>query len=226
MRSIARHVLKLTKLRPLDEATDAADYGTLVHGGLHHFLAEFGARWPADAPDRLRRAMMRALQEADLREALAAWWAPRLERIAEWVAGIEAERRADAPARCARRGSEWNAGTGAAGRTVPAQRPCRSDRAAAMRAGWPSWTTRPAPRRARRKWMPAWRRNCCWKRRWRRPVRSAIRSAGASEELTYWHLTGGFHAGEERTLFKARCGSDRGGGGGCACGAEFADRRI
>src|SRR6202008_4484517 len=66
----ARHVLKLTKLRPLDEATDAADDGTLVHGGMHHFLAEFGARWPVDAPDRLRRAMLRALQEADLREAL------------------------------------------------------------------------------------------------------------------------------------------------------------
>ena len=45
----ARHVLKLTKLRPLDEATDAADYGSLVHAGLHHFLAEFGTRWPADA---------------------------------------------------------------------------------------------------------------------------------------------------------------------------------
>ena len=27
--------------------------------------------------------------------------------------------------------------------------------------------------------------------------------AGAAEELTYWHLTGGFHAGEVRTLFKA-----------------------
>jgi ATP-dependent helicase/nuclease subunit B len=27
--------------------------------------------------------------------------------------------------------------------------------------------------------------------------------SGASEELTYWHLTGGFHAGELRTLFKA-----------------------
>ena len=66
----ARHVLKLTSLRPLDEATDAADYGSLVHAGMHHFLEEHGARWPADAAAELRRAMARALAEAGLREAL------------------------------------------------------------------------------------------------------------------------------------------------------------
>ena len=55
----ARHVLRLTSLRPLDEATDAADYGSLVHAGLHHFLAstaragrptrrtDCGGRWRA-----------------------------------------------------------------------------------------------------------------------------------------------------------------------------------
>ena len=36
--------------------------------------------------------------------------------------------------------------------------------------------------------------------------------AGTAAELTYWHLTGGFHAGELRTLFKARRGRDRRGG--------------
>ena len=43
-------------------------------------------------PTQLRRAMARALAEADLREALTAWWAPRLERIADWVAEVEADR--------------------------------------------------------------------------------------------------------------------------------------
>ena len=71
--------------------------GVLVHSGLHHFLAEHGTRWPTDAAHKLRRAMARALAEADLREALAAWWAPRLERIADWVTGIEAERRSVRP---------------------------------------------------------------------------------------------------------------------------------
>ena len=86
------------RLRPLDEATDAADYGSLVHAGLHHFL-EAARRAVASrrGEQQLRRAMARALAEADLREALEAWWAPRLDRIAEWVAGIEAERRSHAP---------------------------------------------------------------------------------------------------------------------------------
>src|SRR5690242_3657699 len=91
----ARHILKLAKLRALDEATDAADYGMLVHRGLHLFLEQFGTRWPTDAAHQLRRAMDRALMEADLREALTAWWAPRLERIADWVAQVEAQRRSD-----------------------------------------------------------------------------------------------------------------------------------
>ena len=43
----ARHILKLIALRPLDEATDAADYGSLVHDGLHRFLRDAGAIWPA-----------------------------------------------------------------------------------------------------------------------------------------------------------------------------------
>ncbi len=66
----ARHVLKLEALKPLDEATDAADYGSLVHAGMRHFLKQHGTRWPADAAEQLRRAMARALAEADLREAL------------------------------------------------------------------------------------------------------------------------------------------------------------
>jgi ATP-dependent helicase/nuclease subunit B len=89
----ARHILKLTALRPLDEATDAADYGSLVHDGLHRFLHEAGAIWPSDAVTALRRAMSMAIGAADLRHALQTWWAPRLERIADWVAATEAERR-------------------------------------------------------------------------------------------------------------------------------------
>ena len=85
----ARHVLRLRALEPIDQATDAADYGSLVHAGMRHFLAEHGTRWPPDAAEHLRRAMARALAEAGLRAALAAWWAPRLDRIADWVADAE-----------------------------------------------------------------------------------------------------------------------------------------
>ena len=55
----ARHILKLVALRPLDEATDAADYGSLVHDGLHRFLHEAGALWPSDAAGGTARAMAR-----------------------------------------------------------------------------------------------------------------------------------------------------------------------
>jgi ATP-dependent helicase/nuclease subunit B len=90
----ARNILKLKALKPLDEATDAADYGSLVHDGLHRFLHKYGAGWPPDAAAELRLAMAQALGEAGLRPALRAWWAPRLDRIADWVAQTEDERRA------------------------------------------------------------------------------------------------------------------------------------
>jgi ATP-dependent helicase/nuclease subunit B len=89
----ARHILKLAALKPLDEATDASDYGSLVHDGLHRFLRRHGAVWPNDAVRELRLAMAQALAEAGLRQALLAWWSPRLDRIADWVARTEAERR-------------------------------------------------------------------------------------------------------------------------------------
>ncbi|MDE2582024.1 MAG: double-strand break repair protein AddB [Rhodospirillales bacterium] len=93
----ARHVLRLRPLDPLEQETDAADYGTLVHRGLHMFLEEQGPKWPPGAAARLRHHLLAALQRAGLRPALANWWAPRLERIADWVAEIERDRRARAP---------------------------------------------------------------------------------------------------------------------------------
>jgi ATP-dependent helicase/nuclease subunit B len=89
----ARHILRLRELDPLDQATDAADYGRLVHAGIQRFLTEAGAEWRPDAPIRLAVAMERALGEARLRPALANWWRPRLLRIAAWIASIETARR-------------------------------------------------------------------------------------------------------------------------------------
>jgi ATP-dependent helicase/nuclease subunit B len=93
----ARHILRLGALDPLDQSTEAADYGALVHAGLHRFLSEHGAAWPPDAAARLREALGYVLQRERLRPALEAWWAPRFDRIADWVAEHEARRRAKAP---------------------------------------------------------------------------------------------------------------------------------
>jgi ATP-dependent helicase/nuclease subunit B len=93
----ARHVLRLKPFYPLDQETDAADYGMLVHAGLHRFLREHGTAWPPDAAARLREALVGALARTAPREALRAWWTPRLDRIADWVAEVEASRRAVVP---------------------------------------------------------------------------------------------------------------------------------
>jgi ATP-dependent helicase/nuclease subunit B len=197
----ARHVLKLEKLRPLDEDTDAADYGTLVHNGMHLFLDQFGTRWPPDAAEQLRRAMARALAEAGLREALVAWWAPRLDRIADWIAAIEAERRSDhRPVGLLTEGSG----------TLELARPGglfrltgRADRIERRREGGLAIIdyktgTPPSQRDVDNGLAP------------QLPLEAAMAQAGAFgeamrgpvEELAYWHMSGGFQPGELRLLFK------------------------
>ncbi len=93
----ARHILGLRALDPLEQETDAADYGSLVHGGLHRFLERHGARWPADGARLLREELLAEMLRVGLREALRNWWGPRLERIAAWVAETEVQRRSDLP---------------------------------------------------------------------------------------------------------------------------------
>jgi ATP-dependent helicase/nuclease subunit B len=199
----ARHVLRLSKLKPLDEATDAADYGALVHAGMHHFLAEHGTRWPADAAARLQRAMARSLAEADLREALAAWWTPRLERIADWVATIEAERRSEQPltaiaaevqgaCELVRPGGVFRL-VGRADRIE--QRPDGTLALLDYKTGTP-----PSQKEVDAGLAP------------QLLLEAAMAGdgafgetlTGAVGELSYWHLSGGFHPGEVRSLFKGK----------------------
>ena len=45
-----------------------------------------------------------------------------------------------------------------------------------------------------------------------RPGRSARQSAGTAAELTYWHLTGGFHAGRAADAVQGGRSGDRRGG--------------
>lgn len=89
----AKHILRLRRLDDLEEATDAADYGRIVHAGFERFLQNHGARLPGQAQAALRDAMARALAEAGLRRALQAWWGPRLARIADWAIEQEIDRR-------------------------------------------------------------------------------------------------------------------------------------
>jgi ATP-dependent helicase/nuclease subunit B len=98
----ARHILKLAALKPLDEATDASDYGSLVHDGLHRFLRAHGAAWPTHAAQALRVAMAQALGDAELRQALIAWWSPRGSRGRKPSAATTGRRRRSRPRQLAR----------------------------------------------------------------------------------------------------------------------------
>ncbi len=195
----ARHVLRLRALDPLEQGTDAADYGRLVHAGLNRFLAESGAGWPTGAAAKLREAMDHALEEARLRRALVEWWRPRLHRIADWVVETEIGRRAaQRPATIASevKGS-WKldvpGGFELVGRADRIEQ--RTDGTLAIldyKTGAP-----PSQTDVEAGFAP------------QLPLEAAMAAAaafpgvaGTPAELTYWHLTGGFQPGAVRTLFK------------------------
>ncbi len=191
----ARHVLDLHPLDPLEQDTDAADFGTLVHEGLADFLKQAGDSWPADAAERLAKRLM--AQTGGLRPALAAWWRPRLARIAAWVAAAEAARRAD-PALVLR--TELN------GRwllDVPGgfELTGRADRVE-LRAGGAAILDYKTGR-------PPTQKEVASGRAPQLLLEAAMARAGAfhglastpATELTYWRLSGRDPAGEASTLY-------------------------
>jgi len=199
----ARHVLKLRRLLPIDQSADAADYGSIVHAGLHDFLRAVGTAWPADAPARLAACMDRALAAAGMRPALAAWWRPRLHRIAAWVGATEAARRGsgDPVAIASEISGEWQL-AGPEGPFVLHGRADRIERRADGTLAILDYKTGqlPQPGEVERGTAP------------QLPLEAAMAGMGAfgaalagpAAELTYWRLTGGFEAGEEKTLFRGK----------------------
>jgi ATP-dependent helicase/nuclease subunit B len=197
----AKHILRLPKLQDLDQETDAADYGMLVHSGLHIFFREHGIGWPGDARGEMRRAMRRALAETYARAALVAWWEPRLDRIADWVVEIEQQRRAgftlsaihtELPGSCEiqRPGRRFRL-------TARADRiERRSDgRIAILDYKTGSVPSQKAVAGGLAPQLPL------------EAAMAAIRGfgpelLGGTAELTYWRLTGGFEPGEAMPLFK------------------------
>ena len=89
----AKHILKLRALDPIEQNADAADYGTIVHAAVAAFIAALPDRFPNHAEALLRAEMDRVLDRRALRPALAAWWRPRLHRIADFIAETERDRR-------------------------------------------------------------------------------------------------------------------------------------
>ncbi|MGE0415823.1 MAG: double-strand break repair protein AddB, partial [Acetobacteraceae bacterium] len=199
----ARSILRLEKLKPLDEETDAADYGSLVHDGVHRFLHRFGATWPPAAAAELRRDMRLALAEAKLRSALVAWWEPRLMRIADWIAETEAVRRAVTTPTAIR--SEASGHIDLVRPYAPFRLSGRADRIEAYADGTLAildYKTGTPPSQADAdKGLAA------------QLLLEAVMAAqgafgptvqGEATELVYWHLTGGFEPGKVHELYRKK----------------------
>ena len=192
----AREILRLRKLDPIDDVKDVLEYGTIVHAGLHRYLDQHGVARPPDMAEKLREAMHHALQDAGLREALLAWWAPRLTRIAAWIAETERTR---PPLRHIQPevSGAWDipgANFRLAGRADRIEH--RADGTLAIldyKTGTPPSQTAVDAGLAPQL-----------------PLEAAMAQAGAFgsafqatvAELTYWHLTGGHTPGEARLLRK------------------------
>jgi ATP-dependent helicase/nuclease subunit B len=88
-------VLRLAPLDEVDAAPGAAERGTVIHNVLREFSERFASDLPSDPAGALvemGRKHFAAL--ADFPEARAFWW-PRFQRIAQWLGGWEAGRRAN-----------------------------------------------------------------------------------------------------------------------------------
>jgi ATP-dependent helicase/nuclease subunit B len=197
----AKHILRLKKLDPLEQSADAADYGSIVHEGLSRFFQRNGLAWPATALEQLIADMESALEDASLRPALAAWWRPRLRRIAAWVAEAERDRRSlGRPLQLsAEVKGDWCFDGPAGpftlhGRADRIER--RADGAIAIldyKTGTP-----PTSKQVEEGRSP------------QLPLEAAMVQAGAFgpdvtgevSELTYWHISGGFEPGKASVLFK------------------------
>ncbi len=91
----AKHVLRLAPLDEVDAAPGAAERGNFIHAVLCEFSARFANDLPPDpAAELIAMGKKHFATLADFPEAQAFWW-PRFQRIAQWLGGWEAGRRAN-----------------------------------------------------------------------------------------------------------------------------------
>jgi ATP-dependent helicase/nuclease subunit B len=89
----ARHILKLEALPALGQSPDAALKGMLTHEIMKRFAGRFPAALPHDGVRELDRIIAEVLSPFSTSPRVAAFWRPRLERFARWLADTEPARR-------------------------------------------------------------------------------------------------------------------------------------
>ncbi len=191
----ARHVLRLRPLDAIDASPGAADRGTIIHKAIEDFLRA----WPDALPDDILSELLEAGRNAFGADLLAlpgvrAFWWPRFERIAAWIAGQEPLYRA----RVAEIRSEI-AGRlvlpGPAGDFVLTAKADRIDRLRSGGLAIIDYKTGalPSAKEIREGYAP------------QLPLEAAIAAAGGFEgiaaatieELAFWRLSGGDPPGQE-----------------------------
>jgi ATP-dependent helicase/nuclease subunit B len=89
----AGSILKLKALQPLDAHPGAADYGSLVHRTLDHFVQIYPQALPEDPLAALLACGREVFAPMLNSPSVRAFWWPRFARIAEWFIEQERERR-------------------------------------------------------------------------------------------------------------------------------------
>jgi ATP-dependent helicase/nuclease subunit B len=194
----ARYVLRLRALDPLDQDPGAAEHGTLIHAVLEAFAREADAHGlPDDVAGTLRRIGVQKFDELKVRPGMRAFWWPRFERIADWLAERERVRRADGRRVLAERSGEMEVAGTHASLTLSA----KADRIEVLPDGGLAVIdyktgTPPTEKQVTLGFAP------------QLPLEAAIAAhagfsdvpAAGARELAYWRLTGGREAGQELAL--------------------------
>lgn len=89
----ARHVLRLKALDPIDADPGAAERGQIIHDALAAFIRAFPRDLPANPAQRLIELGRASFGAVLARPGVWAFWWPRFERLAAFIAGLETERR-------------------------------------------------------------------------------------------------------------------------------------
>ncbi|MEO1708706.1 MAG: double-strand break repair protein AddB [Pseudomonadota bacterium] len=89
----AKKILTLDPLDPIGLDPDAALRGSLVHDALSQFAERYPQELPADPATELVNIAREILESLTGHATVAAFWAPRFERFADWFAESEPKRR-------------------------------------------------------------------------------------------------------------------------------------
>ncbi len=89
----ARRILDLAPLPPIGQPPGPSERGQLVHDTLSHFVKKHPDKLPDDFVGSFLDSARAVVRDLDSDPRVRAFWLPRLERFAEWMAETEPARR-------------------------------------------------------------------------------------------------------------------------------------